>query len=110
MTAIQNVTGTAFVVAEFRADENSAAHPLYEDRIVPMFLNGETRQAAERISNAFPPVTKMVKLRTRYLDDWLERQLQCGYQQVVILGAGLDTRAVRKQAAGVTYYEKGVST
>ncbi|MGH9195151.1 MAG: class I SAM-dependent methyltransferase, partial [Acidimicrobiia bacterium] len=32
-------------------------------------------------------------------------QLGLGYQQVVILGAGLDTRAVRKQAPGVIYFE-----
>ncbi|MGH6636164.1 MAG: hypothetical protein ACRED0_08565 [Gammaproteobacteria bacterium] len=49
MAKIQNVTGTAFVVAEFRADENAEAHPLYSDPIVPLFLNGETRKAAKRI-------------------------------------------------------------
>ncbi|MGH6636165.1 MAG: class I SAM-dependent methyltransferase [Gammaproteobacteria bacterium] len=47
----------------------------------------------------------MVKIRTRYLDDRLEQQLGLGYQQVVILGAGLDTRAIRKQASGVFYFE-----
>jgi O-methyltransferase involved in polyketide biosynthesis len=47
----------------------------------------------------------MVKIRTRYLDDRLEQQLALGYQQVVILGAGLDTRTVRKQTPGVVYLE-----
>ena len=28
-----------------------------------------------------------------------------GCRQVIILGAGLDTRAVRKQSPGVTYFE-----
>lgn len=105
MSEIQDVTGTAFVVAEFRADENAEVHPLYSDPIVPLFLNSETKKAAERISAAFPPVKKMVKIRTRYLDDKLEQQLGLGYQQVVILGAGLDTRAVRKQVSGVVYFE-----
>jgi len=33
--------------------------------------------------------------RTRYIDDVLERLLGCGLDQVVILGAGFDTRAYR---------------
>jgi methyltransferase (TIGR00027 family) len=105
MATIQNVTGTAFIVAEFRAEENAEAQPIYCDPIVPVFLNDETKSAAARISEAIPAVKKMVKLRTRYLDDRLEAQLQDGCAQVVILGAGLDTRAIRKQAPNVVYFE-----
>ena len=47
----------------------------------------------------------MVRIRTRYLDDRLDRQLQLGYQQVVIIGAGLDTRSIRKPAPSVVYFE-----
>ena len=46
-----------------------------------------------------------MKIRTKYLDDMLEKHLHSHVRQVVILGAGLDTRAVRKQAAGVRYFE-----
>jgi methyltransferase (TIGR00027 family) len=35
----------------------------------------------------------------------LERQIAGGCRQVVLLGAGLDTRAVRKAAPGVRYFE-----
>ena len=45
----------------------------------------------------------MVKTRTRYFDDMLDAQIAGGIGQVVILGAGLDTRAVRKQSAVVRY-------
>jgi methyltransferase (TIGR00027 family) len=105
LTKIQDVTGTAFIVAEFRAQENAEAHPLYRDPIVPLFLNDRTRQAAERIAAGFPPGVKGVKLRTRYFDDHLDAQLGNDCRQVVILGAGLDTRGVRKQVPGVTYFE-----
>jgi methyltransferase (TIGR00027 family) len=105
LTKIQDVTGTAFIVAEFRAQENAEAHPLYRDPIVPLFLNDRTRQAAERIAAGFPPGEKGVKLRTRYFDDHLDAQLGNDCRQVVILGAGLDTRGVRKQVPGVTYFE-----
>lgn len=105
LTEIQDVTGTALIVAEYRAQENAEAHPLYRDPIVHLFLNERTRQAAERIAAGFPPGREGVKLRTRYFDDHLDAQLGNGCQQVVILGAGLDTRGVRKRAPGVTYFE-----
>jgi methyltransferase (TIGR00027 family) len=105
MSRIRNVTGTAFVVAEFRAEENYASHPLYRDPIVNLFLNEESKQAAETVATGFPLVSEMVKIRTRYFDDMLERQLSSGCRQVVLLGAGLDTRAIRKSAADVTYFE-----
>jgi methyltransferase (TIGR00027 family) len=102
---IRNVTGTAFVVAEYRAEENREAEPLYRDAVVDLFLNDDSRRAALRISDTFPQVKDMVKVRTRYFDDTLDHHLLSQYKQVVILGAGLDTRAVRKQAPGVTYFE-----
>jgi methyltransferase (TIGR00027 family) len=105
MSPIKNVTGTAFVVAEFRARENAEPHPLYVDKIVPIFLDQRTKQAADAISAGFPPAEMNVRLRTRYLDDRLDQQLADGCRQVVILGAGLDTRAERKRLPGVAYFE-----
>src|SRR5262245_10899060 len=105
MTQIRNVSGTAFVVAEFRAEENRLAAPLYQDPVVGLFLDDDTRYAAGLVEASFPQVKDLVRIRTRYLDDVLEQHIQSGVRQVAILGAGLDTRAVRKQAAGVTYFE-----
>lgn len=102
---VVNVTGTAFLVAAFRADENHAQYPLYGDPIVPLLLNDASREAAARLEETFPQVKDMVKLRTRYIDDMLDVHLHSKYTQVVILGAGLDTRAVRKAVPGVTYFE-----
>jgi O-methyltransferase involved in polyketide biosynthesis len=98
MSQIKDVSGTAFVVAEFRAEENRAATPLYRDSVVGLFLSEESRYAAGLVAASFPPVKDMVKIRTKYFDDMLEKHL-LSFRQVVILGAGLDTRAVRKQAA-----------
>ena len=105
MGEITQVTGTAFVVAEFRAEENDAEQPLYRDSVVKLFLSEESREAAERIAAGFTPAKEMVRIRTRYYDDMLDRQLASGCRQVVVLGAGLDTRAARKPAEGVTYFE-----
>ena len=105
MAQIKNVTGTAFVVAEFRAEENNEAAPLYRDSVVGLFLNEDTKQAAGRVAGSFPPVRDLVRIRTKYFDDVLEAQLLSQVRQVVILGAGLDTRAVRMPAPGVAYFE-----
>jgi methyltransferase (TIGR00027 family) len=105
MTEIQDVRGTAFIVAEYRGRENAEQNPLYRDPIVSLFLSEQTQQAVDRIAGGFPPSGQGVRLRTRFFDDRLDEELGRGCQQVVILGAGLDTRGVRKQAAGVTYFE-----
>src|SRR5262245_45052135 len=104
-TTIKDVSGTAFVVAEYRAEENREPSPIYQDSVVELFLSNASRQAAERVSSRFPAVKDMVKTRTRYFDDMLDTQIASGIGQVVILGAGLDTRAVRKQSPGVRFFE-----
>ena len=105
MSQIKEVTGTAFVVAEFRAHENAEPHPLYVDRVVRIFLDERTKQSADAIAAGFPPAERMLRLRTRYFDDRLDEHIARGCRQVVILGAGLDTRAQRKAAPGVAYFE-----
>jgi len=100
-----DVTGTAFVVAEFRAREADEPHPLFHDPIVPIFLDARTRAVADRIRADFPAAEKMPRLRTRYFDDRLDAQLAAGCRQVVILGAGLDTRGQRKRKDGVAFFE-----
>jgi methyltransferase (TIGR00027 family) len=105
MSEVREVTGTAFVVAEFRARENEEANPLYVDPVVHIFLDARTREAADRIRADFPAGEHMPRLRTRYYDDRLGEQIAQGCRQVVILGSGLDTRAMRKRAPGVAYFE-----
>jgi O-methyltransferase involved in polyketide biosynthesis len=46
MSGIKYVAGTAFVVAEFRAEENSEPSPLYRDPVAGLFLNEDTRETA----------------------------------------------------------------
>jgi methyltransferase (TIGR00027 family) len=95
----------AFVAAEFRAEENAQPQPLYRDPLVAIFLGAATREAAAHAASVNPASSKVVRLRTRHMDDTLERQLALGCRQVVLLGAGLDTRAMRKRSEGVTYFE-----
>lgn len=101
----KNVSGTAFIIAAFRDEENQAKTPLYTDQFVRLFLNSETREIAKSIAQNFPASKEMIKLRTKYFDDILSQQIALGYQQVIILGSGLDTRPVRQNVQGVSYFE-----
>ena len=74
MATIENVSGTAFVVAEFRAEENTEPTPLYTDPIVGLFLNDDSKRAAGRVAASFPPSRDLVRIRTKYLDDMLDKQ------------------------------------
>jgi Leucine carboxyl methyltransferase len=105
MTAVKDVTGTAFIVAEFRADGNSEDEPLYRDEIVKLFLDADTKKAADSFSSDFPAIKRLVQIRTCYFDDRLDEQIRRGVRQIVILGAGFDTRPIRKQTSSVTYFE-----
>ena len=100
-----NVARTAFIIAEFRAEENAAAVPLYRDDVVPLFLDDETREMARLSAATFPAASEMVKVRTWYFDRAVSRAMDGGARQVVILGSGLDTRAARLARDGVRFFE-----
>jgi methyltransferase (TIGR00027 family) len=103
--AMKNVSGTAFIVAEFRAEENEEAIPLYTDNVVKIWLNEKTKKIASHIAQNSPAAKEMVKLRTKYFDDVVSNLILGGWKQVVILGSGLDTRAARINGEKVTYFE-----
>jgi hypothetical protein len=54
MTQIRNVSGTAFVVAEFRAEENGQVIPLYRDLVVNLFLDEQSKAALVGCRPVFP--------------------------------------------------------
>ena len=105
------VSRTALAVTLWRARESSrsAASRLFEDGLAPVFLDRRFRWAL-RLSR-LPLIGAMVPwslidghwagsrgtvaVRTRYIDDALAAALRNGVEQVVILGAGFDSRAYR---------------
>jgi methyltransferase (TIGR00027 family) len=105
------VSRTAAVVALWRALESSrsATTRLFEDPFAPAFLGWQFRWALHLarlpmvgaalpwslIDGHWPGSRGTVVVRTRYIDDLLGEALQSGVEQVVILGAGFDSRAYR---------------
>ena len=110
MSTIEDVSGTAFIVAEYRAEENREPAPIYKDPVVGLFLNDATREAAERVSSRFPAVKDMVKTRTRYFDDMLDAQIASGIGQVVCLECNHDhfrPRPVEQFVSDVCLIDRG---
>lgn len=107
----QAVSRSATVVALWRATESSrsATTRLFEDPFAPAFLGWRLRWTLHLsrlpvvgaalpwslIDGHWTGSRGTVAVRTRYIDDVLGEALRRGVDQVVILGAGFDSRAYR---------------
>ena len=102
--------GRASLTAEAVCLARALEHLKPEDRRVvddpyaELFLSGATRLGLRAWSGSFtgrvfrrlaPSSTSYVPLRHRFIDDGLTAALDAGAEQVVLLGAGYDTRAYR---------------
>lgn len=55
----------------------------------------EAQKKSEELENLFPGVHNSIIARVRYFDDFVRKSVEDGIEQLVILGAGYDTRAYR---------------
>lgn len=93
---------TALGVAFVRAGESARPDALFRDPYAQWFVEAsrwrppESREeAGERHGRFWQQVIEGAVVRTRFLDDYVLEAARSGCGQVVILGAGLDTRAYR---------------
>jgi methyltransferase (TIGR00027 family) len=107
---MQGASRTAQYVALFRALESArpAGRRLFEDPLARECLDGRLRTLAELarvpgmgrvvpalVDRRSPGSRLAVVVRTRFIDDALAAALAGGLDQVVLLGAGFDSRAHR---------------
>jgi methyltransferase (TIGR00027 family) len=105
---------TAEFVALFRALESRLPpdQRLFDDPYAHLFLGPPLRAALalarvpvtgrlldQAVDRAWPGARVSVVVRTRFIDDALKKALADGLQQIVIVGAGFDTRAYRVPGA-----------
>jgi methyltransferase (TIGR00027 family) len=92
------VADTAFIISVVRAGEaeRPASERLFEDPYASLFQppDAETMEAVSRFVD-LPYVKDAVRLRTRFIDAFVREGLAAGLTQIVLLGAGFDTRALR---------------
>jgi methyltransferase (TIGR00027 family) len=86
------VADTAYSIAAIRADE----HELFEDPYAKHFAAaGAHAEEGTRRYLSLPFFRDGVRLRTRYIDDAVRDAVKDGFEQLVLLGAGFDARALR---------------
>jgi methyltransferase (TIGR00027 family) len=98
------LASTAYWTASVRAMESQRSDSLFKDPLAGA-LAGQV--GAGWIAQRTPEKVLPIVLRTRYFDDFLERiHHEQGIRHVVLMAAGLDTRAFRLQwAQGVQLFE-----
>jgi methyltransferase (TIGR00027 family) len=92
-----------------RAQETARADRLFHDGLAAA-LAGEEGLAALKMSEAFnpsaPDTAAYLAVRTRFFDDFVADMVDAGLRQVVLLAAGLDSRAFRLDLPeGVSWWE-----
>jgi len=55
----------------------------------------EAKELIENTERLFPGLSSSIMARVRYFDDFVKKSIEDGLKQIVILGAGYDTRAYR---------------
>ena len=93
VTAVSNDT-TAHWIAAARARESERADRLFDDPHAAVLAGRRGRAALVASEGATGGENEFLPIRTRFFDDVLRTAVD-RLEQVVLLGAGLDTRAFR---------------
>jgi methyltransferase (TIGR00027 family) len=97
---------TALMVCAYRARASKWEKPLFVDPWAEQIAGADGHEIAKRLDARFPPMEMWLALRVAYLDRLVGLAVdKLSIRQVVILGAGYDTRAARLPRAGVTFFE-----
>jgi methyltransferase (TIGR00027 family) len=104
-TTIDKISQTSVIIAYWRMRETEKPEPLFSDHLAHLFLDCAATETAQRVTSLSPSTEVLVQFRSRYFDEQILRQTATGVKQVVLLVAGLDTRAIRFGPPEVSFYE-----
>jgi methyltransferase (TIGR00027 family) len=101
---------TAMAVAQARADHQRADEPrIFTDPFAQAIVGESDPTGGEFDRGLDPELVRRRRLfiaaRSRFADDTVAAALADGIRQVVVLGAGLDTSALRGTDPGVRFFE-----
>ncbi|MCA9673223.1 MAG: class I SAM-dependent methyltransferase [Myxococcales bacterium] len=97
---------TAAMIAGYRARASQRPGALFRDPWARALGGDEGVALSHEFDAAFPSMELWTALRTAYIDAHVAHWTgERGFRQVVLLGAGLDTRAARLARAGTRFYE-----
>ncbi len=94
------------MVCAYRARASRWPTPLFVDPWAETIAGADGHAIAKRLDARFAPMELWLALRVAYLDRLVGMAVdRLSVRQVVILGAGYDTRAARLPRAGVRFFE-----
>jgi methyltransferase (TIGR00027 family) len=97
---------TALMVCAYRARASKWDKPLFVDPWAEALAGDDGHAIARRLDAAFPPMELWLALRVAYLDRIVALAIdELSIRQVVVLGAGYDTRAARLPRGGARFFE-----
>ena len=98
---------TALLVAAYRARASEGAAPLCDDKWASALSGDEGRALAAAFDEVKPVMALYIALRTAFLDAQVRMWTSPphGFDQIVLLGAGLDSRAARLGREGLRFFE-----
>lgn len=96
---------TAIMVAAYRGLYSARPDAACRDPWAAALAGDEGRAIARAFEARFPHMELWTGMRTAFLDELVARQMADGVRQIVLLGAGLDTRAARLATPGVQFFE-----
>jgi methyltransferase (TIGR00027 family) len=97
---MHSLAKTALWVAMARAQEHNRPDRLFEDSYASVLAGPEGAESWSRLEQQFPEASRSraIPIRTRFFDDTLASLVGAeGVDQIVLLGAGMDTIAFRLQ-------------
>jgi methyltransferase (TIGR00027 family) len=92
---IQDVSDTAIWVAHYRVQESERPDALFRDPLAKLLVGDRGAQIARRFGPTGKYTAWSVVSRTVIIDDYIRAAMSDGYDAVLNLGAGLDTRPYR---------------
>ena len=103
---MDDIGATSLMTAQLRAQEAERADRIVEDRWAAEFVAAAGGALPPGAEGFVEQMREQVAVRTRFLDDALLAATRAGCAQVVLLAAGMDSRAFRLDwPAGTTVFE-----
>jgi methyltransferase (TIGR00027 family) len=106
MDANSQASKTALMVAGYRALASARESPVCSDPWAAGLAGDEGVALAEKFSTSYRHMELWIAVRTGFIDEVLRHCVDAeGFSQVVILGAGFDSRAARLARPGLRFFE-----
>ena len=101
----ETASRTALMVAAYRARATRRPDPVCKDDWAHGLAGAIGLELSVAFDRHFPHMELWIGLRTEFLDRQVQAAIARGWDQVVLLGAGFDTRAARLARPDVSFYE-----